>query len=152
MKKFISLKSIVLLLSFIFFIESCNNNDNSDALSIEGRWNLSSISVNSFNEQLNSCDLETYIELFGDGSGLEYLYYTDTPNNPNIEPCGLDLISDVNYTSNPNSNNTFSFTITYGPNNDYITGDALIIENRLVFTGSYPFEQDEVWEIIYIRD
>ena len=34
MKKFISLKSIVLLLSFIFFIESCNNNDNSDALSI----------------------------------------------------------------------------------------------------------------------
>ncbi|MDA8731536.1 lipocalin family protein [Flavobacteriaceae bacterium] len=152
MKKFISLKSIVLLLLFMILIGSCGDNDDSDALSIEGRWNLSSISINSFSEQLNSCDLETYIDLRGDGSGSEYLYYTDSPNNPNIEPCGLDLISDVSYSTNPNLSNTFSFTITYGANDDFITGNAIINENTLVFTGSYPFEQDEVYEIIYIRE
>mgnify|MGYP006169353419 CR=1 FL=1 len=144
------MKKLLLILTFL--IISCGDNDDSDALSIEGRWNLSSISINSVSEQLNSCDLETYIDLLGNGSGLKYLYYTDTPNNPSIEPCGLDLIYDASYSKNPNLSNTFSFTITYGANDDYITGEALVNENTLVFVGSYPFEQDEVYEIIYTRE
>lgn len=139
------MKKLLLILTFL--IISCGDNDDSDALSIEGRWNLSSIEINGWFES-DSCYLMDYIVITGIGSGVEYSYGYDLLSNL----CQLDDTYDVSYSKNPNLSNTFSFTITYGANDDYITGEALVNENTLVFVGSYPFEQDEVYEIIYTRE
>ena len=126
-----------LLLLFALLIFACSNDegyDNSNPTSIEGKWNLSSQIYNGIAENLNSCDLETYMQLSNNGSGFLYVYYTDFPDNPEIEPCGLDDTYVVD--SSLISNNTFSMTWDYG-DGDYGVGEAVINNNTLTFTLVY---------------
>ena len=128
------MKKLLLLSALVVF--ACSNDDSNDtnSTSLEGIWNLSSQSYNDIPEDLNSCDLETYMQLSNNGSGFIYVYYTDFPDNPEIEPCGLDVTYGVD--SSLISNNTFSMTWDYG-DGDVEVGEAVINNNRLTFTSVY---------------
>ena len=123
------MKKLLLLSAFIIFACSSDSDGNSNTSSVEGRWNLSSSSNNGVEENLNYCDLKTYIELNNDGSGLGYVYYTDTPNNPEIEPCGLDFT--FNITFSETSNNVYS--MNWEDNDFNVTGTADVNNNILTF-------------------
>ena len=83
---------------------SCSGDDEVD--SIVGRWNLFSITdYNNQKENLNSCDLQTFLNFNIDGKGKFNLFYTDYPDNPEIEPCGIDVIWDFTYSYEKNQNN-----------------------------------------------
>ena len=129
MKKLLLLSALL-----IFACSSDDSDDNSNLTSIEGKWNLSSQTYNGLTENLNSCDLESYMQLSNNGSGLYYMYYTDFPDNPEIEPCGLDSTFDVS--SSLISNNTFSMTWDYGDGDNEV-GEAVINDNILTFTSVY---------------
>jgi len=118
-----------LFLAVTMFACSSDSDGNSNTSSVEGRWNLSSSSNNGVEENLNYCDLKTYIELNNDGSGLGYVYYTDTPNNPEIEPCGLDFT--FNITFSETSNNVYS--MNWEDNDFNVTGTADVNNNILTF-------------------
>ena len=128
------MKKLLLLSALVVF--ACSNDDSNDtnSTSLEGRWNLSSQSYNDIPEDLNSCDLETYMQLSNNGSGFIYVYYTDFPDNPEIEPCGLDVTYGVD--SSLISNNTFSMTWDYGDGDNEV-GEAVINDNILTFTSVY---------------
>ena len=129
MKKLLLLSALL-----IFACSSDDSDDNSNLTSIEGKWNLSSQTYNGLAENLNSCDLESYMQLSNNGLGLYYIYYTDFPDNPEIEPCGLDRTFDVS--SSLISNNTFSMTWDYG-DGDIEAGEAVINNNTLTFNSVY---------------
>ena len=118
-----------LFLAVTIFACSTDSDGNSNTSSVEGRWNLTLSSNNGIEENLNYCDLETYIELNNDGSGLGYVYYTDTPNNPEIEPCGLDFT--FNITFSETSNNVYS--MNWEDNDFNVTGTADVNNNILTF-------------------
>ena len=120
---------LYLFLAVTIFACSTDSDGNSNTSSVEGRWNLTLLSNNGIEENLNYCDLETYIELNNDGSGLGYVYYTDTPNNPEIEPCGLDFT--FNITFSETSNNVYS--MNWEDNDFNVTGTADVNNNILTF-------------------
>jgi len=122
-------KILYLFLAVTIFACSTDSDGNSNTSSVEGRWNLSSSSNNGVEENLNYCDLKTYIELNNDGSGLGYVYYTDTPNNPEIEPCGLDFTFDITFSET--SNNVYS--MNWEDNDFNVTGTADVNNNILTF-------------------
>ena len=129
------MKKLLLLSALLIFACSTDDSDdNSNLTSIEGKWNLSSQTYNGLTENLNSCDLESYMQLSNNSSGLYYIYYTDFPDNPEIEPCGFDSTFDVS--SSLISNNTFSMTWDYG-DGDIEAGEAVINNNTLTFTSVY---------------
>ena len=86
---------LILLACVLSCSDGDDNNYNSNLTSIAGKWNLSSQSYNGIAENLSSCDLESYMQMSNNGSGIYYIYYTDFPDNPEIEPCGLDSTFDV---------------------------------------------------------
>ena len=97
------MKKLLFLFFALLFI-SCSGDDEGD--SIVGRWNLSSVTDYSNQKvELNSCDLQSYWNFNVDGKGNFYSFYTDYPNNPEIEPCGLDIIYDFTYSYAKNQNN-----------------------------------------------
>ena len=120
---------LYLFLAVTIFACSTDSDGNSNTSSVEGRWNLTLLSNNGIEENLNYCDLETYIELNNDGSGIGYVYYTDTPNNPEIEPCGLDFT--FNITFSETSNNVYS--MNWEDNDFNVTGTADVNNNILTF-------------------
>jgi|SaaInl1SG_22_DNA_1037389.scaffolds.fasta_scaffold08063_4 hypothetical protein len=124
----------LLLLTFALSLFACDggdDNDNSNSSSIEGRWNLTYMSFQGVEQDLNSCDLETYIELNNSGTGIYYLYYTDWPDNPEIEPCGLDEMYDITFANT--SSNTYSMDVDY--EESVSSGTATINNNVLTFSG-----------------
>ena len=126
-----------LLLLFALLIFACSNDegyDNSNPTSIEGKWNLSSQTYNGVAENLSSCDLESYMQLSSNGSGTYYIYYTDFPDNPEIEPCGLDSTFDV--ISTYMSGIFFTMTWDYGDGDNEV-GEAIINDDILTFTSVY---------------
>ncbi len=124
----------LILLTFALSLFACDGGDDNgtNPTSIEGRWNLTSVTYDGVEEDLNYCDLETYIELNNNGTGIYYLYYTDWPENPEIEPCGLDDMLDVMY--NGLSNNTYSMIVDWG-DGEMASGTATINNNILTFSG-----------------
>ena len=118
---------LYLFLVLTIFACSSDSDGNSNTSSVEGRWNLSSSSNNGVEENLNYCDLKTYIELNNDGSGLGYVYYTDTPDNS--ETCGLDFT--FNITFSETSNNVYS--MNWEDNEGIVTGTADVNNNILTF-------------------
>ena len=57
-----NMKKLLLLSALLIFACSSDEGyDNSNALSIVGRWNLTSVKYNGSYETLNSCDLESYL-------------------------------------------------------------------------------------------
>jgi hypothetical protein len=127
MKKLLSLTFALSL----FACDGGDDNDNSNSSSIEGRWNLTYMSFQGVEQDLNSCDLETYIELNNSGTGIYYLYYTDWPDNPEIEPCGLDEMYDITFANT--SSNTYSMDVDY--EESVSSGTATINNNVLTFSG-----------------
>jgi len=127
MKKLLSLTFALSL----FACDSGDDNDNSNSSSIEGRWNLTYMTFQGVEQDLNSCDLETYIELNNSGTGIYYLYYTDWPDNPEIEPCGLDEMYDITFANT--SSNTYSMDVDY--EESVSSGTATINNNVLTFSG-----------------
>jgi len=130
-----------LFLALLILACSSDDNDNSNSSSIEGRWNLTSMSFQGIEQDLNSCDLETYIELNNIGTGIYYLYYTDWPDNPEIEPCGLDEMYDITFANT--SSNTYSMDVDF--EESVSSGTATVNNNVLTFSGltfeGLPFEE-----------
>jgi hypothetical protein len=126
----------LLLLTFALSLFACDGGDDNgtNPTSIEGRWNLSSQNYNGVAENLSSCDLESYMQLSSNGLGTYYIYYTDFPDNPEIEPCGLDSTFDV--ISTYMSGISFTMTWDYGDGDNEV-GEAVINENILTFTSVY---------------
>ena len=123
----------LLLLTFALFLFACDGGDDNgtNPTSIEGRWNLTSITYEGVEEDLNYCDLETYIELNNNGTGIYYLYYTDWPENPEIEPCGLDVMLDITFANT--SSNTYSMVVDWEESD--ASGTATVNNNILTFSG-----------------
>ena len=57
---------------------SDDSNDNNNSTSVEGTWNLTSISENGV-EVHDSCDLESYMVISESNTGTYYQYYSDDP-------------------------------------------------------------------------
>lgn len=133
-------KTFLFFSAILIFGCSSDDNDNSNSSSIEGRWNLTSMSFQGVEQDLNSCDLETYIELNNSGTGIYYLYYTDWPDNPEIEPCGLDEMYDITFANT--SSNTYSMVVDWEESD--ASGTATVNNNVLTFSGltfeGLPFE------------
>ena len=133
-------KTFLFFSAILIFGCSSDDNDNSNSSSIEGRWNLTSMSFQGVEQDLNSCDLETYIELNNSGTGIYYLYYTDWPDNPEIEPCGLDVMYDITFANT--SSNTYSMDVDF--EESVASGTATVNNNVLTFSGltfeGLPFE------------
>ena len=129
-----------------FLIVACSSDDNSNSSSIDGRWNLTSIKYNGSNETLNSCDLESYLILNQNGSGTGYTYYTDYPDNPEIEPCGLDFTFDISFSET--SNNVYSMNWDYG-DGDEENGTAEINSNILTVNSTYDGDN---WETKFTKE
>ena len=134
-------KTFLFFSAILIFGCSSDDNDNSNSSSIEGRWNLTSMSFQGVEQVLNSCDLETYIELNNSGTGIYYLYYTDWPDNPEIEPCGLDEMYDITFANT--SSNTYSMDVDF--EESVASGTATVNNNILTFSGltfeGLPFEE-----------
>ncbi len=87
-------------------IFSCSSSsDSSNSTSFEGRWNLNSISENGV-EIHDSCDLETYMVLSESNIGTYYQYHSD---DPDTEPCGLDVTYKLTWSKVNGSNYNISF-------------------------------------------
>ena len=133
-------KTFLFFSAILIFGCSSDDNDNSNSSSMEGRWNLTSMSFQGVEQDLNSCDLETYIELNNSGTGIYYLYYTDWPDNPEIEPCGLDEMYDITFANT--SSNTYSMDVDF--EESVSSGTATVNNNVLTFSGltfeGLPFE------------
>ena len=133
-------KTFLFFSAILIFGCSSDDNDNSNSSSMEGRWNLTSMSFQGVEQDLNSCDLETYIELNNSGTGIYYLYYTDWPDNPEIEPCGLDEMYDITFANT--SSNTYSMDVDF--EESVASGTATVNNNVLAFSGltfeGLPFE------------
>ena len=125
-------KILYLFLAVTIFACSTDSDGNSNTSSVEGRWNLTLSSNNGIEENLNYCDLETYIELNNDGSGIGYVYYTDTPDNS--ETCGLDFTFDITFSET--SNNVYS--MNWEDNDFNVTGTADV--NNTILTFNYTDE------------
>jgi hypothetical protein len=132
------MKKLLLLSALLIF--ACSDDDNSNSSSIEGRWNLTLQKVNGIDSNLNSCNLESYMLLSENGSGLYYIYYTDYPDDPQIEPCGLD--DTFNVSSTFITNNSFSMTWNYDVD-DIEEGTAEINSNILTFLSLYDGDNYE---------
>ena len=74
------------------------------------------------------------MQLSSNGLGTYYIYYTDFPDNPEIEPCGLDSTFDV--ISTYMSGISFTMTWDYGDGDNEV-GEAVINDNILTFTSVY---------------
>ena len=122
------LTTISLILLF-----SCSSNDSSEN-SIEGKWNFTGLKTNGADYNLDSCSLQSYMLLSENGSGLYYIFYTDYPDNPEIEPCGLD--DTYNVSSTYITGNSFSMTWDYG-GGDVENGTAELNNNTLIFKSIY---------------
>ena len=141
------MKKLLLLSALLVFACSSDEGyDNSNSSSIEGRWNLTSQKINGINSNLDSCTLQSYMLLSENGSGLYYIYYTDFPDNPEIEPCGLDDTFDVNSTYI--TNNSFAMTWDYGEG-DIESGTADVNNNSLTFTSLYDGDN---YETTFVKD
>ena len=125
------MKKLLFLFTAILFI-SCSGDDDNDSKSIIGRWNLSTFLFNQEQEILNSCDIQSYLEITENGTGKYYLFYSD---DLEIEPCGLDVIYDLTY-SLRGDGKTYTMIFDYG-DGDYQTGDVVINNNTLTFTSEY---------------
>lgn len=114
---------------------ACSSDDNNtDTPSLEGRWDLTSESDDGIPLTMDYCALQTHMILSESGSGLYYWYYTDFPNDPQIEPCGLDAV--INISSAYLTGNTYSMTQDWG-DGDVISGTATINNNELTFSALY---------------
>ena len=141
------MKKLLLLSALLIFACSSDEGyDNSNPSSIVGRWNLTSVKYNGSYETLNSCDLESYLIFNQNGSGTGYTYYTDYPDNPEIEPCGLDFTFDISFSET--SNNTYSMNWDYGEG-DEENGTAEINSNILTFYSNYDGDN---WETKLTKD
>ena len=138
-----------LLYLFLAITVACggdDDNDNSNVSSLDGRWNLTSYEENGINIDLNSCDLESFMLFNETGTGTAYVYYTDYPDNPEIEPCGLDTTTDISYSET--STNIFVMTFDYGDGDvEVATGE--ISNNLLILTGSY---EGDSYETVFTKE
>ena len=95
----------LLFFSALFIFACSSSSDNSNSTSFEGRWNLNSISENGV-EIHDSCDLETYMVLSESNTGTYYQYHSD---DPDTEPCGLDVTHKLTWSQVNSSNYNISF-------------------------------------------
>ena len=140
------MKKLLLLSALLVLACTSDDSNDSNSTSIDGKWNLNSQLYNNNPENLNTCDLESYMQLSNNGSGLYYIYYTDFPEDLDIEPCGFDNPFDVS--SSLISNNTFSMTWDYG-DGDIEVGEAIINNNTLTFTSVY---EDDNYVTTFTKD
>ncbi len=140
------MKKLLLLSALLVLACTSDDSNDSNSTSIDGKWNLNSQLYNNNPENLNTCDLESYMQLSNNGSGLYYIYYTDFPEDLDIEPCSFDSTFDVS--SSLISNNTFSMTWDYG-DGDIEVGEAIINNNTLTFTSVY---EDDNYVTTFTKD
>ena len=109
---------------------SDDSNDNNNSTSVEGTWNLTSISENGV-EVHDSCDLESYMVISESNTGTYYQYYSD---DPETEPCGLDAtyqlilnqVNGSNYTISFDSGGSYPAVLTNMLTIDFGDGEELI--------------------------
>tara|TARA_B100000767_G_scaffold263627_1_gene277614 strand:- start:18 stop:434 length:417 start_codon:yes stop_codon:yes gene_type:complete len=132
------MKKLLLLSALLIFACSNDDSNNSNLSSIEGRWDLVSITTAGVNEVLNDCDLQSYMELSNNGSGTYFIYYTD---DLQVEPCGFDSTFDVLFSGNAGDSNSFTMTFDYGEGSSD-TGTALLNNNILIFSTNFNAENE----------
>ena len=112
----------LLYLLFVLSILGCSSNDNSnDSNSIEGSWNLISMTDCGNAQQLNSCDLQSYIT-FNNELGESFRYYDDGGNFP----CEIET-EEFSYYAATNSSNTYAISFQGGSLTAAVNGNILTI-------------------------
>ena len=134
----------LLYLFLVFGLFACSDDsEDDDSSSIVGRWNLTSFVEDGIQEQLDSCDLQTYMDLLEDGIGYYYQYWYE-----DNKPCGIDIVYNVSYYSVPNNSNLYSITLDYM--NGYTTTlDGDLEGNMLTLSGT---DFDEYIVATFTRD
>ena len=94
----------IIYLFFALLIFSCSKDDDksNDSNSIEGRWNLVSMTDGGNPQEQSSCNLTSYM-ILGNGLGDYSRYDADGSN----VPCTLSYTKALSYSAVDNSSNTY---------------------------------------------
>jgi len=97
------MKKLLLLSALLIFSCSKNDDKSNDSNSIEGRWNLVSMTDGGNPQEQSSCNLTSYMTL-DNGLG-DYSRY-DADGGINV-PCTLSYTKALSYSAVDNSSNTY---------------------------------------------
>ena len=104
------MKKLLLILSLMLFIYACSKDDSSDSNSIEGRWNISSITIDGKNFEISPCHLKLHY-IFNNGKGDVYVYQDEMDTNGDgvwtTVPCYQSEVSAMSYSAIPDRPNHY---------------------------------------------
>ena len=136
------MKKLLLLAALLIFSCSKDDDKSNDSNSIEGRWNLVSMTDGGNPQEQSSCNLTSYM-ILGNGLGDYSRYDADGSN----VPCTVTYTQAFSYSAVDNSSNTYYFTPANETNDEVnlmkVNGNSLII----TYEGG-----DFVETITFIRD
>ena len=141
------MKKLLLLSALLIFSCSKDDDKSNDSNSIEGRWKIVSTMDCGRNQELSSCQLESYLTL-SDGIGA-YTSYNNFDEDEAVIPCQVvDVFTDITYSTGPNSQ---SYIIKFS--NEEIF-PAIIDGNTLTIMDTYECREGVTItdEIKFIRN
>ena len=104
------MKNLLLFLSLFLLICACGKDDSSDSNSIEGRWNISSITIDGKNFEINPCKLKIHF-ILNKGIGDYYMYDDEKDTNGDGKwtpvPCYQSEVSAMSYSAIPDRPNHY---------------------------------------------
>ena len=107
------MKNLLLVLSLMLLIYACSKDDSSDSNSIEGRWNISSITIDGKNFEINPCKLKFHF-ILNKGIGDYYVYDDEKDTNGDgvwtTVPCYQSEVITFSYSAIPDRPNHYIIT------------------------------------------
>ena len=138
------MKKLLILSALLIFSCSKDNDKSNDLNSIEGRWNLVSMTDEGESQELSSCNLASYMTL-ANGLGDYYVYSADGSN----APCTAGEMIAFSYSADGILSNTYYLTVANETNDGEIV--MKVNGNSLVITEKFDYyEYDNI--STYIRD
>ena len=101
------MKKLLILSALLIFACSSDSSDSEYNVSIEGEWNLFSLTVCGVPIELIGCDVKEYF-LLDNGNGTSYNF--SDQNDQGSIPCQIDSTTNFTYVSVPNTN-TYEFLV-----------------------------------------
>ena len=121
------MKKLLLILSLMLFIYACSKDDSSDSNSIEGRWNISSITIDGKNFEINPCKLKFHF-ILNKGIGDYYVYDDEKDTNGDgvwtTVPCYQSAVRAMSYSAIPDRPNHYTIT-AYASEEAEVSGNKL---------------------------